>query len=156
MKQPEGFVVPGNEQLVCRLKKSLYGLKQARRQWYKRFDTFMIAQGCTRSRYDNCVYFRQYSDGSFFYLLLYVDDILIASKDKSLISKLKSQLSEEFEMKDLGAAKKILSMEIQRDRKAGKLYWSQGCYLEKALGRFNIKNYKAVSTTLAAHFRLSA
>ena len=70
MKQTEGFVVSGKEQLVCRLKKSLYGLKQAPRQWYKRFDTFMIAQGYTLSRYDNCVYFRQYSDGSFIYLLL--------------------------------------------------------------------------------------
>ena len=58
MKQPEGFVVPGKEQYVCRLKKSLYGLKQAPRQWYKRFDTFMTAQGYTRSWYDNCVYFR--------------------------------------------------------------------------------------------------
>jgi len=43
MRQPEGFVVPGKEQLVCILKKSLYGLKQVPRQWYKRFDTFMIA-----------------------------------------------------------------------------------------------------------------
>lgn len=116
----------------------------------------MIAQGYTRSRYDNCVYFRQYSDGSFIYLLLYVDDMLIASKDKSLISKLKFQLSEEFEMKDLSAAKKILGMEIQRDRKAGKLYLSQGHYLEKILGRFSMHNCKAVSTPLAAHFRLSA
>ena len=57
-------------------------------------------------------------------MLLYVVDMLIASKDKSLISKLKSQLSEEFETKDLGAAKKILGMEIQRDRKVGKLYLS--------------------------------
>ena len=81
----------------------------------KSFDTFMIAQGYTCSRYDNCVYYRQYSDGSFIYLLLYVDDMLIDYKDKSFISKLKSQLSEECEMKDLGAAKKILGMEIQRD-----------------------------------------
>ena len=57
---------------------------------------------------------RQYSGDSFIYLLLYIDDILIASKDKFLISKLKSQLSREFEMKDL-SAKKILGMEIQRD-----------------------------------------
>jgi len=58
MKQHESFVISGKEQCVCRLKKSLYGLKQAPRQWYKRFDTFMIGQGYTRSRYDNCVYFR--------------------------------------------------------------------------------------------------
>ena len=82
--------------------------------------------------------------------------MLIASKDTSLISKFKSQLSEEFEMKDLGAAKKILGMEIQRDRKTGKLYLSQGHYLEKVLGRFNKGNCKAVFAPLAAHFRLSA
>jgi len=153
MKQPEGFVVSGKEQLVCRLKKSLYGLKQAPRQWYKMFDTFMITQGYTRSRHDNCAYLKQYSDGAFIYLLLYM---LNASKDKSLINKLKSQLNEEFEMKDLGAVKKILGMEIRRDRKAGTLYLSQGRYLEKVLGRFNMDNCKVVSTPLAAHFRLSA
>jgi len=58
IKQPEGFVVPRKEQYVCRLKKSLYGLQQAPRQCYKRFDTFMIGLGYTCSRYDNCVYFR--------------------------------------------------------------------------------------------------
>ena len=105
------------------------GLKQAPRQWYKRFDTFMVEQGYTRSHYDNCVYYRQFEERSFIYLLLYVDDMLIASMDMSLIKKLKFQLNQEFEMKDLGAAKKILGMEIQRDRKAGKLFLSQKKYL---------------------------
>jgi hypothetical protein len=57
MKQPEGFVVPGKEHCVCRLKRSLYGLQQAPRQWYKRFDSFKVKHGYTRSYYDNCVYF---------------------------------------------------------------------------------------------------
>ena len=73
----------------------------------------MIRQGYIRCHYDNCVYFQQFDD-SFIYLLLYTD-MLIASNDKSLISRLKSQLSNEFEMKDLGAAKKILGMEKNRD-----------------------------------------
>ena len=73
-----------------------------------------------------------------------------------MISKLKSKLSKEFEMKDLGAAKKILGMEIHSYRKAGKLYLSQSQYLEKVFNRFNMGNYKAVSTSFAAHFRLSA
>ena len=59
--------------------------------------------------YDNFIYFQQY-EGSFVYLLLYIDDMLIVSKDKSLINKLKSQLSDEFEMKYFGAAKKILGV----------------------------------------------
>ena len=61
---------------------------------------------------------------SFVYLLLYVDDMLIASKDKTLINKLKSQLSNEFKMEDLGATKKINVMEIHRDQKTGILYLS--------------------------------
>lgn len=156
MDQPEGFIVPGKEHLVCRLKKSLYGLKQAPRQWYKRFDSFMIGQSYCRSQYDDCIYFQNFQNGSFIYLLLYVDDMLIASRDKSLIQKLKTQLNNEFDMKELGAAKKILGMEIRRDRQAGKLFLSQQNYIERVLDRFNMNNCKPVSTPLAAHFKLSS
>lgn len=85
----------------------------------------MLEQSYTRSEYDHCVYFKKLPNGSFIYLLLYVDDMLIAARSMDDINKLKSQLSKEFEMKDLGAAKKILGMEIHRDRKKGKLYLSQ-------------------------------
>ena len=156
MKQPEGFVVQGKEDHVCLLKKSLYGLKQSPRQWYKRFDSFMLGHGYSRSDYDSCVYHKKFLDGSFVYLLLYVDDMLIASKSISEINKLKAQLSNEFEMKDLGVAKKILGMEIHRDRSVGKLYLSQKNYIEKVLERFGMQNAKPVNTPLAAHFRLSA
>ena len=122
MRQPEGFVIDGKEDHICLLRKSLYGLKQSPRQWYKRFHTFMVTNSYFRSQRESCIYFRKYSDGSFIYLLLYVDDMLIAAKDMSEISKLKAQLSVEFEMKDLGAAKKILGMEIHRDKIVGKLY----------------------------------
>ena len=81
MDQPEGFVVPRKENLVCRLKKSLYGLKQSPRQWYQRFDSFMISPGFKRSDYDSCVYLKTI-EGSTNYLLLYVDDMLIAQKIK--------------------------------------------------------------------------
>jgi hypothetical protein len=155
MEQPEGFVVPGKENLVCRLKKSLYGLKQSPRQWYKRFDSFMLSQKFRRSNYDSCVYLKVVY-GSAIYLLLYVDDMLIAAKDKSEIAKLKAQLSSEFEMKDLGAVKKILGMEITRERHSDKLYLSQKGYIEKVLRRFNMHDAKPMSTPLAANFRLSS
>ncbi|GMI78960.1 cysteine-rich RLK (RECEPTOR-like protein kinase) 8 [Hibiscus trionum] len=79
----------------------------------------MRRQKYTRSKYDHCVYLRKLQDGSFIYLLLYVDDMLIASKSQQEIDKLKAQLNQEFEMKDLGEAKKILGMEISRDRRRG-------------------------------------
>ena len=115
----------------------------------------MLSRGFKWSNYDSCVYLK-IVNGSVIYLLLYVDDMLIAAKDKSEIAKLKAQLSKEFEMKDLGAAKKILGMEIIRDRKSGKLYLSQKGYIEKVLHRFNMHNAKPVGTPLAIHFRLSS
>ena len=109
-----------------------------------------------RSSYDSCVYFKEVSDGSFVYLLLYVDDMLITAKDMRERIKVKSYLNKEFEMKDLEEAKKILVMEIMRDREKYKLYLSQKKYIEKVLHRFNMQNAKPVSTPLAAHLQLSA
>ncbi|KAG8501668.1 hypothetical protein CXB51_004714 [Gossypium anomalum] len=113
MQQPEGFTVSEKEDYVCLLKKSIYGLKQSPRQWYKRFDSFMTSHDFKRSSFNSCVYFKKNSDGSFVHLLLYVDDMLIAVKDKGEIRKVKAQLSEEFEIKDLGPVKKILDDEIE-------------------------------------------
>ena len=81
MNQPEGFVILRKENLVCILKKSLYGLKQSHRQWYKRFDSFMLSHGFKRSDYDSCVYLK-IVNGSTIYLFFYVDDMLIGAKDK--------------------------------------------------------------------------
>ncbi|KAE8732406.1 hypothetical protein F3Y22_tig00002193pilonHSYRG00080 [Hibiscus syriacus] len=101
MTHPDGFKVDKKEKMVCKLEKSLYCLKQSPRQWYKRFDKFMIGQKYTRSKYDHCVYLRKLQDVSYIYLLLYVDDILIASRNQTEITKLKTQLNREFEMKDV-------------------------------------------------------
>nr|GEZ73733.1 retrotransposon protein, putative, Ty1-copia subclass [Tanacetum cinerariifolium] len=105
MRQPPRYE-QGNK--VCLLKKSLYGLKQSPRQWYRRFDEYMLSNGFKRSSYDICVYYRSYAPGEYIYLLLYVDDMLIACKSKAEIRSTKSLLKREFDMKDLGEAKKIL------------------------------------------------
>ena len=69
MKQPEGFIVDGKLNWVCKLKKSLYGLKQSPRQWYKRFDSFMLSHGFNRSTKDACVYFKHLKNNNWVYLL---------------------------------------------------------------------------------------
>jgi hypothetical protein len=115
----------------------------------------MIANGFKRSLYDSCVYIK-FVDGSPIYLLLYVDDMLIAAKSKIDIVNLKAQLSSEFEMKDLSAAKKILDMKITRDRKFDFLFLSQHGYIQKVLHRFNMYDSKPVSTHIAPHFKLSS
>ena len=112
MEQPERFTIKGKEHLVCRLKKSLYGLKQALRQWYKKFDSFMVEHGFSRSAFDHCVFVKKFSDGEFIILLLYVDDMLIVGYDTCKIDKLKKELNKSFEMKDLGPASQILGIKI--------------------------------------------
>ena len=74
----------------------------------------MIRQGHTHCHYDKCMYFQQFGK-SFVYLLVCIDDMIIASKGKSVINKLKSRLNIELKMKDLGAGKKILVMQIDKD-----------------------------------------
>ena len=82
--------------------------------------------------------------------------MLIAAKSKEEIRTIKAQVNYEFEMKDLGASKKILRMEILRDKMTSRLSLSQKGYIEKVLRRFNMQNAKPVTTPLAAHFRLSS
>ena len=157
MTQPKGYKVTSKEDWVCKLSKSLYGLKQSPRQWYKRFDQFMKGQEYRRSKYDCCVYLCNLQDGSYIYLRLYVDDMLIAAKSQVEIDILKAQMSKEFEMKDLGKAKKILGMEISRDRERGKLWLSQKQYLKRALQRFGMyDDTKHVSIPLTPHSKLSS
>ena len=81
MKKLEGFMVKGKKELVCRLKKSLYGLKQSPRMWYQKFDTYIWGLGFTRSKEDHCVYFKLIGD-RVIYLFLYVDDMLLIGNDK--------------------------------------------------------------------------
>eukprot|EP00253_Pinus_taeda_P034717 PITA_34717 len=156
MEQPEGFVQHRNAKFVCRLKKSLYGLKQSPRQWYKKFDSFMLSQKYVRIEYDHCVYFKQLNNGMFIILVLYVDDMLLASKSIEEINRLKTQMARTFDMKDLGAARQILGMEIFRDRDNGKLWPPQHKYVEKILLRFGMNNVKPVLIPLASHFKLSS
>jgi hypothetical protein len=89
INQPEGFVIPRKANFVYRLKKSLYGLNKSPRQWYKKFDSFMLSHGFKRCDYDSYAYLKTIN-GSAIYLLLYVDDMLIATKDKLEIVKLKA------------------------------------------------------------------
>ncbi|BFG26329.1 hypothetical protein CerSpe_126030 [Prunus speciosa] len=156
ISQPQGFIEASKENLVCRLKKSLYGLKQSPRQWNKCFDSFMMKIGYRRCESDCCVYTHAFKDGNFILLLLYVDDMLIACKDMSKIQELKTLLGREFDMKDLGSTQKILGMEIRRDRNEGKLWLSQSKYISKVLEKFNMMDCKPVSTPLEEHFKLSA
>ena len=142
--------IKGKEHMVCKLEKSLYSLKQAPRQWYKKFGVFVVKHGCKRSMTDRCVFVNEFTDGDSIVLLLSVDDVLIVGKNINKIAGLKRDLGKAFEMKDLGKAKHILGMEIKRDRAQGKLWLSQEKYVEKVLKRFNMDLAKLASCPLGA------
>lgn len=154
MRQPEGFIQKRNENKICLLRKSLYGLKQSHRRWNQRFDGFMNNQQFERCSRDPCVYMKDTQTNQAIYLLLYVDDMLIASGSMTVIQRLKDKLNNEFEMKDLGKASRILGMDIIRDREKGVLILSQGKYLEKVLKTFGMSDARPVVTPTASHFKL--
>jgi len=90
--------------LVCKLKKSLCGLKQAPRQWYLKFDIFMVSSEFARLQADRCCHSKWF-ENSFIIILLYVDNMLVAESSMKKIVNLKAKLTEEFSMKDLGRRK---------------------------------------------------
>lgn len=156
MSPPQGYESQFKDNEVCLLNKSLYGLKQAPRQWNEKFDNYMSEIGFVRGSYDNCAYTKVLPDGSRVYLLLYVDDMLVAAKSMEAIDELKKELSRRFEMKDLGAARKILGMEISRNRVTGELWLSQEGYLSRVLETYNMTEAKQTVTPLGAHLKMSA
>jgi hypothetical protein len=137
MAQPKGFVVEGKEHMGCCLNKSIYGLKQASRQWYLKFDSTIRKFRFKENVYDNCVY-AKLKNGKYIFLILYVDDILLASSDVNLLLETKKFLSSNFDMKDLGEASFVLGIEIHRDRRKGVLGLSQKAYLENGLNKYSM------------------
>jgi len=137
MDQLEGFSVEGKKHIVCKLEKSIYGLKQASRQWYITFNGTITSFGFQEIIVNRCVY-RKVSGSKFIFLVLYVDDILLAAKDLSILRETKDFLSKNFEMKDMGEASYVIGIEIFRDRTQGLLGLSQKAYIERILKNFSM------------------
>ena len=139
MKQPEGFSSREGEHLVCKLKKSIYGLKQASRQWYYKFHGVITSFGFIENPMDQCIY-QKVSGSKTCFLVLYVDDILLATNDKGMMHGVKQFLSKNFDMKDMGEASYVIGIKIHRDRSRGILGLSQETYINKILERFRMKD----------------
>ncbi|KZV42092.1 hypothetical protein F511_11688 [Dorcoceras hygrometricum] len=148
MRQPEGFVSGDPDNIVCKFKKSIYGLKQASRQWYFKFHQVIISFGFEMNMVDDCLY-HKFSGSKHIFLVLYVDDILLASNDIELLHDTKRFLSKHFEMKDLGDASFVLGIQIHRARSRGILGLSQKNYIEKVLKRYGMHDCKPGDTPVA-------
>ena len=139
MVQPEGFIAEGQEQKVCRLRKSIYGLKQASRQWNIRFNEVVLSYGFEMINEDHCVFLKR-EKGKYVILSLYVDDMLIAGNDIGYVNEVKKWLSSQFDTTDMGEAEYILGVKIIRDRPKRLLGLSQESYINKMLHHFSMSN----------------
>ncbi|KAL9253059.1 Retrovirus-related Pol polyprotein from transposon TNT 1-94-like protein [Drosera capensis] len=148
MQQPENFVSGDPKKMVCKLKKSIYGLKQASRQWYHKFNNVITSFGFEPNIADDCIY-HKFSRSKHIFLVLYVDDILLASNDIGLLHETKRFLSKKFEMKDLDNASFVLGIQIHRDRLKGVLGLSQKGYIDKVLKRYGMQDCKPGDTPVA-------
>lgn len=143
MQQPEGY--EDNSQRVCRLRKSLYGLKQSSRAWNKRFKDVLIAFGLQESTADPCLFYR-ITEKDKLIVTLYVDDGLVAATKKISIEEFLSRLKEEFKITAEPIAC-FLNILIDR-RDDGSIVISQKRYTEDILRRFNMEQANSVSTPI--------
>ena len=144
MEQPDGYVQKGKEKLVCKLKKSLYGLKQSPRCWNKVLTEFMKSIGFTQSAADPCIYVR--NENSLSIVAVYVDDLIIATKTTEDMQELKQLLQSRLKMKDMGELHYCLGINITHDQVKGTVEMHQKQYIQKMLERYKLSNVKPVST----------
>nr|GEY81212.1 retrotransposon protein, putative, Ty1-copia subclass [Tanacetum cinerariifolium] len=146
-----GFVNPKYPNHVCKLKRSIYGLKQA---WNKRFDDEIKKFGFTQNLDEPCVYIK--ASGSYIaILILYVDDILLMGNNIPMLQDVKSYLGRSFAMKDLGEATYILGIKIYHDRSKQLIGLCQKAYIEKILKRFYMENSKRGTIPMQEKLKLS-
>jgi hypothetical protein len=151
MSLPPGFANNG-EKRVCRLTKSLYGLKQASRQWFAKFSTTLLDNGFQQFKADYSL-FTRVKGNTFVALLVYVDDIIIASNDASAVSQLTTYLNTKFKLKDLGPLKFFLGLEIARCSKGISI--CQRKYTLEILEDAGLLASKPVSFPMESNLKLS-
>jgi hypothetical protein len=151
MEQPQGFKVLGKEHKVLRLRKAIYGLKQAARAWWHELDKSLKALGFSCLYADAGIFVAKHADGTMVIILAYVDDIIVTGPNKTLVASKKKLFMDKWECRDLGECKEFLRMRI--DYRDGKTYLDQVPYLEKILKCFGMTDAKAAQTPLPTGYK---
>lgn len=153
MVQPKGFVDETKPRFVCKVQKSLYGLKQAAREWYNKLRSTLLSQNFRNSKADSSLFF--YINGNQVVLvLIYVDDIIITGNNNTLIQRFIHQLDSAFALKDLGPLNFFLGIEVHRDING--LYLTQRKYILSLLKKLGFDNLKSAPTPAVHGKYLSA
>lgn len=142
MAQPEGYEKEDKDgnRLVCKLKKGLYGLKQAAKIWNEQLDSLLKSQNFIQSEADSCLYIKDCSQEKI-YIIIHVDDFLIAAKKTEQINNIANFLNKNFQLTDLGIIKKYLGIEVRRNEK-GIFCIKQTDYIKTILKRFGLEDAK--------------
>ena len=152
MQQPQGYE-QGGPKMVCRLKKTIYGLRQAPRAWHQRLKAELGEIEFQPSEADAAL-FTGVVDGERVWVVVWVDDILIAAAGEQRVTKVKAHLSGKFDVRDLGPAEFFLGMELTRDRGAHTIKLTQKKLTKELLGRYGLRTAKARSTPLSSGEKL--
>lgn len=153
MEQPPGYD-EGPPGTACKLTKSLYGLKQAPRAWYMKLNEELKSIGFISSIADPGL-FTLVNKTSTIYILIYVDDILIAGKDKDEVEKIKDIILEKFEGRDLGDVTSFLGINISRDRANREIKLDQSGMIKTIIQQFKLEEARTRSTPLSLSTKLS-
>jgi IS30 family transposase len=146
MQIPSGLESPGTANMVCRLRKSLYGLKQSPRAWFDRLTKVVKQDGFVQCQTDHTMFVKHSLDGKIALFIVYVDDIVITGDDDEQVNQLKKLLAKEFEVKDLGQLKYFLGMEIARTKNG--ISVSQRKYTLDLLQETGMLGCKAANTPI--------
>lgn len=151
MKQPPGFSAEGQENLVCKLKKSIYGLKQSPRCWNSTLHNQLKSMGFLQTTSDPCIY--RDSGGEPFFIGVYVDDIILAGDSQAKMKEVKEALAQKFDIKDMGKLHYFLGIKVIQDEKTGDIWIGQPAYAETLLKRFKMDQAKPVSTPVSTEIK---
>lgn len=154
MDQPSGFVLKGSDRLVCSLKKVLYGLKHAPRAWFERLSIFLNSLGFVHSKSDPSLLIWLFG-GHCYYILIYVDDIVITGSSNHEISKLVDLLHQQFSLIDLGLMSYFFGIEISYPSTGG-LYLSHAKYITDLLHKAKMFDARAISTPMVSGILVSS
>lgn len=140
LEQPEGFTKKNEngEKLVCKLKKSLYGLKQSGRNWNNMLHGFLTDQNFAQSVADPCLYTKCECD-TVTMTLIWVDDIIVAASNDDALNAIKKSFKDRFKMKDMGMLSWFLGIEFTFDSE-GSISMNQSKYCERILEKFHMKD----------------
>ncbi|UYV73840.1 hypothetical protein LAZ67_11001074, partial [Cordylochernes scorpioides] len=152
MTQPENFVSRKYPERVCRLKKAIYGLKQAGIVWHERLDNELKNLGLKQLQSNNCVYIKH--DEGILLVAIYVDDLIIAAEREDTLKSFKEIMKRIFKIKDLGGINCCLGIRIQM-KEDGSISIDQERYIEELLAKYRMKEAKPISTPMDSNSKLT-